>query len=600
MNGLWIIGAGGHAKVVLDAARAAGLGPVVGLLDDDPGRRGSSLHGVPIVDAATPEAVATARGPPRGPGDRRQPGPRGRRRSARRPDRVGRRRPPGGRRGRGRPDRRRRRGLRRRGRAAGRGDRRPRDPEHVLRGRPRQSDRPLRPRRAGRPADGRRPDRRGGLDRRRGRRHARPVGRRLGDRRGRRGRHPRSAGGSHGRGRPGALSIEAVPGNRNATGDALERKRIYLSPPTVGGEELAFLGDAVASNWIAPLGPHVDAFERELAARAGVGHAAALSSGTAALHLALKIARGRAGRPGLLLDPDVRRLGQRHRLLRRAPRVPRQRPRVLEHGPRPAGRRPGGRRPPGSAPEGGPGGRRLRPDRRLRADRRGLRGTAVPIVEDAAEALGASYRGVPAGSFGRVAAFSFNGNKIITTSGGGMLVSDDDAAIARARKLATQAREPTDDDHYLHHEVGYNYRMSNLLAAVGRAQLRQLDGWIDRRRAIFNRYSRGAGRPARPLVHARDPARRLHPLALLPPDRPGRLRGRPRGRPGGAGGRGRRVAAGLAADAHCSRHSDRPAPSAAGSPRTSTSAASACPRVRPSATADQDRIIGIVRALARP
>jgi pyridoxal phosphate-dependent aminotransferase EpsN len=115
----------------------------------------------------------------------------------------------------------------------------------------------------------------------------------------------------------------------------------------------------------------------------------------------------------------------------------------------------------------------------------------VPIVEEAAEALGATYRGVPAGNQGRLGIFSFNGNKIITTSGGGMLVCRDEAAATRARRLSTQARDPA--PHYQHAEVGYNYRMSNLLAAVGRGQLRVLERRVAARRAIFDRYHRALG-----------------------------------------------------------------------------------------------------------
>jgi len=110
----------------------------------------------------------------------------------------------------------------------------------------------------------------------------------------------------------------------------------------------------------------------------------------------------------------------------------------------------------------------------------------VPVIEDAAEALGATYRGRPAGRFGRVGVLSFNGNKIITTSGGGMLLSDDAELIGRARKLATQAREPA--PHYEHAEIGFNYRMSNILAAIGRGQLRVLGERVQARRANFARY----------------------------------------------------------------------------------------------------------------
>jgi dTDP-4-amino-4,6-dideoxygalactose transaminase len=271
-------------------------------------------------------------------------------------------------------------------------------------------------------------------------------------------------------------------------GKAVNRKRIHLSPPTVGGEELALLGDAVTSNWIAPLGPHVDAFERELAARVGVAHAAALSSGTAALHLALEIlgvgpgdevycstltfaASANAilycGAAPVFVDSDRTTWNLDPELLSAA---------VDE-----AARR--GKLPKAVVVVDAYG---------QCADYEPIASACarhdVPIVEDAAEALGATYRGRAAGSLGALGVFSFNGNKIITTSGGGMLVSDNAEWIARARHLATQARESTEDNHYLHIVVGHNYRMSNLLAALGRAQLRKLDGWIARRRSLFDRY----------------------------------------------------------------------------------------------------------------
>jgi len=263
--------------------------------------------------------------------------------------------------------------------------------------------------------------------------------------------------------------------------------RILLSPPDVGWDERRLLLEAFDSNWIAPAGPHLDAFEHEFAAAVGVPHAVALSSGTAALHLAL-IAVG--VRPGdrvitstltfaatanaivyvgaepvfvdvshatWTLDPDLlaEELALNARLGRRVGAViP-----VDLYG-------------------------QCADYARIRAvaDRYG-----VPVVEDAAEALGGSYRGSPAGSFGACAAFSFNGNKIITTSGGGMLVSRDRAIVERARYLSTQAKEPL--PYYEHLEVGYNYRMSNLLAALGVAQLRSLPRKLARRREVRERYS---------------------------------------------------------------------------------------------------------------
>jgi dTDP-4-amino-4,6-dideoxygalactose transaminase len=261
--------------------------------------------------------------------------------------------------------------------------------------------------------------------------------------------------------------------------------RIYLSPPHVGAVERELLLDAFDSNWIAPLGPHVDAFEREFAAAVGMTHAAALSSGTAALHLALEavgVSRGDEVITSTLtfvatanaiaylgaepvfvdcsahtwtLDPDL---------------LAEELEACTVRGKRPA-----------AVIAVDLYGQCADYDRIVSL----CREYEVPLIEDAAEALGAFYRGRPAGSFGEAAAFSFNGNKILTTSGGGMLVSNRRELIERARYLSTQAREPV--PHYEHLEVGYNYRMSNLLAALGRGQLQSLDERIDRRREN-NRY----------------------------------------------------------------------------------------------------------------
>lgn len=262
--------------------------------------------------------------------------------------------------------------------------------------------------------------------------------------------------------------------------------RIYLSPPHLGADELDLVRDAFASNWIAPLGPHVDAFEREFAHTVGVPHAAALSSGTAALHLALRLVGVQPGDavicptltfcatanpiiyeggvPVFLdvdpatwnLDPNLLRDELRQRAARG--RLPRAVLAVDLYG--------------------------------QMADYDALLDTCahygVPVIEDAAEALGATYRGRPAGSFGRCAAFSFNGNKIITTSGGGMLVAHDAELIERARFLAAQARDPA--PHYQHSEIGHNYRLSNVLAAIGRGQLRVLDERVAARQHVFATY----------------------------------------------------------------------------------------------------------------
>jgi dTDP-4-amino-4,6-dideoxygalactose transaminase len=262
--------------------------------------------------------------------------------------------------------------------------------------------------------------------------------------------------------------------------------RTYLSPPDVGAEERLLLLDAFDSKWIAPLGPHVEAFEREFAEAVGVPHAVALSSGTAALHLALQIlgiGRGDdvltstmtfvatasaiayvGATPAFVdvsgetwnLDPDLleRELAFRSRRAAQVAAV-------------------------------------------LSVDLYGqcsdyARITevcarfGVPLIEDAAEALGATYGRSAAGSFGECAAFSFNGNKIITTSGGGMLVSHRRDIADRARHLATQAKDPA--PHYQHSEIGYNYRLSNLLAAIGRGQLKSLPDKLARRRNVNETY----------------------------------------------------------------------------------------------------------------
>lgn len=262
--------------------------------------------------------------------------------------------------------------------------------------------------------------------------------------------------------------------------------RIYLSKAEVTQVERDLVMDALQSGWIAPLGPHVDAFEHEVAERVGVGHALALSSGTAALHLALlelgagqgstvvlpSMTFGATAWPVLYtgatpvfvdavddanLDPTL--------LLEAVQTLQAEGADVV------------------AAIAVDLFGRCADYDAIVPA----LAERGVPLLEDAAEALGATYRGKGAGSFGRAAALSFNGNKIVTTSGGGMLLSDDADLIARARYLATQARQPV--AWYEHTEAGYNYRLSNILAALGRGQLARLDEMMARRRAIRETYA---------------------------------------------------------------------------------------------------------------
>ena len=262
--------------------------------------------------------------------------------------------------------------------------------------------------------------------------------------------------------------------------------RILLSPPDVGAVERRLLLEAFDSNWIAPVGPHLDAFEREVAEMLGVCEAVALSSGTAALHLGLLAAGvGKGDRvitSTLTFAATVNAIvyvGAEPVFVDVSPDTWTLDPDLLaEELARNAslGRRVGAVIPVDLYGQCADYSRIL-----AVAGRYG-----VPVIADAAEALGASYKDEQAGSFGLCAAFSFNGNKIITTSGGGMLVSRDRAVIARARHLSAQAREPV--PHYEHVEVGYNYRMSNLLAAVGRGQLQSLPAKLAKRRRINERY----------------------------------------------------------------------------------------------------------------
>ncbi|MFF5078694.1 aminotransferase class I/II-fold pyridoxal phosphate-dependent enzyme [Actinoplanes sp. NPDC000266] len=265
--------------------------------------------------------------------------------------------------------------------------------------------------------------------------------------------------------------------------------RIYLSPPDVGDVERKLLLEAFDSNWVAPVGPDLDAFEAQVAELIGVRHAVALSSGTAALHLALAAAGVRHG--DTVLVPSftfaatanaVMYLGARPVFIDSTAESWNVDPALVVEELR---RRCAKGKPPRAVIAVDMYGQCADYAPLLDAcDRYG-----VALIEDAAEALGASYKQKPAGSFGLAGILSFNGNKIITTGGGGMLVTDDDRTAARTRHLATQAREPL--PYYEHRAVGYNYRLSNLLAAVGRGQLQRLGSMIAARRET-GRYYRAA------------------------------------------------------------------------------------------------------------
>ena len=263
-------------------------------------------------------------------------------------------------------------------------------------------------------------------------------------------------------------------------------EQILLSTPHMGEREREFVEEAFRTNWIAPLGPNVDAFERELAELVGVKHAAAVSSGTAAIHLALVLLG--VGRGDTVFcssftfaasaNPIVYQ-GAEPVFIDSEPESWNMSPSALEDAFLDA--RANGRMPRAVIVVN-LYGQSADFDPIVEICQR----YGVPIVEDAAESLGATYKGRQSGTFGNLGVFSFNGNKIITTSGGGMLVSDDEALIVRARFLATQAREPA--LHYEHQVIGYNYRMSNILAGVGRGQLCVLGQRVEARREVFERY----------------------------------------------------------------------------------------------------------------
>jgi dTDP-4-amino-4,6-dideoxygalactose transaminase len=273
--------------------------------------------------------------------------------------------------------------------------------------------------------------------------------------------------------------------------DAPSKPRIYLSPPHIGPEERDNVEAAFASNWIAPVGPHLAAFEEEMCAASGLKAAVCLSSGTAALHLSACLVGVEAGDEVLCstftfvatANPIVYQ-GARPVFIDSEERTWNMDPDLLSVAL--ADRAESGRLPRaivvadiyGQCAE-------------WDAIAKVASAYGIPVIEDAAEAVGATYRGRWAGGFGRLGVYSFNGNKIMTTSGGGMLVSNDRKLIEHATKLSTQARDPA--AYYQHSELGYNYRLSNVLAGIGRGQLRSLPSMIARRREIFEFYQGALG-----------------------------------------------------------------------------------------------------------
>lgn len=269
------------------------------------------------------------------------------------------------------------------------------------------------------------------------------------------------------------------------------KSRIFLSPPHMSGNEQKYINEAFETNWIAPLGPNVDAFEKELAEYVGSKGAAAVSSGTAAIHLALRLLDVQQGDrvfcSSLTFIASANPIlyqGAEPVFIDSEPDTWNMSPLALERAMEAAKKE-------GKLPKTvivvNLYGQSAKMDEILAI----CNHYQVPVVEDAAESLGSTYKGKKSGTFGKFGIYSFNGNKIITTSGGGMLVSDDVEALQKSRFLATQARDPA--PHYQHSQVGYNYRMSNIVAGIGRAQLEVLDERVKARRAIFDRYVQALG-----------------------------------------------------------------------------------------------------------
>lgn len=261
----------------------------------------------------------------------------------------------------------------------------------------------------------------------------------------------------------------------------MPRERLYLSSPTMHGEEQIYVKEAFDTNWVAPLGKNVDEFEKSIAEYIGVKEAAALNSGTAALHMAVKLAGVQRGDIVLCSDltfaatvNPVSYEGGIQVFIDSEKETWNMDPKALEIG--------------------------LRKYNAKAVIVANLYGTPpkldeirelcqkykVTLIEDAAESLGATYKDIQTGTFGKYSALSFNGNKIITTSGGGMFLSSDAEAVKKVRFWSTQARENC--PWYEHKEIGYNYRMSNIVAGIGRGQMLHLDEHIAQKKAIYMRY----------------------------------------------------------------------------------------------------------------
>lgn len=263
-------------------------------------------------------------------------------------------------------------------------------------------------------------------------------------------------------------------------------QKIYLSPPHMSGLENQYVQEAFDTNWIAPIGPNVDGFEQDVMNYVGAGHALALSSGTAGIHLALKYIGIQRG--DYVFCSDLTFAGSCNPILyeQAVPVFIDSEPNSWNMSPAALERAFAWANVQGTLPKAviivDLYGQSADYDQLLPICEQ----YGVPVIEDAAEALGATYHGKHCGTFGHIGVYSFNGNKIITTSGGGMVVSNDEASIHKMKFWATQAREQT--THYEHAEVGYNYRLSNICAGIGRGQLQVLEDRMHAKRGIRARY----------------------------------------------------------------------------------------------------------------
>lgn len=268
----------------------------------------------------------------------------------------------------------------------------------------------------------------------------------------------------------------------------MKKEKIYLSPPHLSGREQKYVEDAFSTNWVAPIGPNVDFFEKELAEYVGVKEAVAVSSGTAAIHLALSLLGVTKG--DIVFCSSLTFVASANPILYQGAEVVfidsewdtwNMSPQALERALSDAKKN-------GKLPKAiilvHLYGQSAKMDELLTLSE----AYGVPIIEDAAESLGSLYKGHASGALGEIGIFSFNGNKIITTSSGGMLVTNNEELAKKAKFLATQAKD--DAIHYQHSVLGFNYRMSNILAGIGRGQLEVLEERILARRNIFDTYTK--------------------------------------------------------------------------------------------------------------